>query len=292
MEKLPASIDWSHIQAFVAVAERGSLSAAARALGVSQPTLGRQIKNLEAELDVTLFHRQARGLTLSETGAALLGPARSMEEAARSISLSAGGRANSLAGTVRLSASLAVSYNFLPPILAELRREEPEIQIELVPTDENLNLHFRECDIALRMVQPQQLDLVARHLGSIELGIYGHRDYVSTLPPLETIEDLLHCDLVGHDRDERIVRGLRSLGTMWTAPRLPPGVTSAMCTMPWFAEAVASALHPDLSRKLTPIWCASHQVFRSHPSMFGSRHTKRCVKVPVFAAFGTSSLRI
>lgn len=280
MDKLPSTLDWSHIQAFVAVADKGSLSAAARLLGLSQPTLGRQIKQLEAELDVTLFHRQARGLALTETGAALLAPARSMSEAARSMSLSAAGRANSLAGTVRLSASLAVSYHFLPPILAELRREEPDIQIELVPSDENLNLLFRECDIALRMVQPEQLDLVARHLGNIELGIFGHRDYVATLPPLRTIDDLLECDLVGYDRDERIVRGLRDFGhhvdrsafsTRCDERNVYFALVRGGCGI-GFAPCPVAESDPNLVRvapqvPIPPleVWIAAHEAMRQSP---------------------------
>jgi DNA-binding transcriptional LysR family regulator len=207
-----AHLDWSKVQAFVAVAETGSLSAAARELGTSQPTLGRQIKSLEEELEVTLFRRQARGLTLTENGTALLGPARAMRDAARAMSLAAAGRTERMAGTVRITASLTVSMHFLPEIIAKIRHLEPEIQIELMASDTSENLLFREADIALRMYRPNQLDVVTKYVGSFALGLFAAKHIAGTIAPINTMEDLLACNLVGYDRDERILRGMRDKG--------------------------------------------------------------------------------
>ena len=119
MDKPFNALEWSLVQAFLAVAETGSLSGAARVLGTSQPTLGRQIKTLEAQLGADLFLRQARGLALSETGTALIAPAQAMRTAAGQIALTAAGRTERLEGTVRITASVAMAVYHLPPIIAK-----------------------------------------------------------------------------------------------------------------------------------------------------------------------------
>ncbi len=122
MDTALEKLDWSLIRAFLAVAEHGSLSAAARSLGASQPTLGRQIRQLEDDLQQVLFHRQPRGLSLSDNGQALLDPAQQMRAAMHQIALTAAGRQTRIEGPVRITASETMSMYVLPPILAELRR--------------------------------------------------------------------------------------------------------------------------------------------------------------------------
>lgn len=205
-------IDWALWRAFLAVAEQGSLSAAARQIGASQPTLGRQVHALESALGVVLFRREARGLTLTEAGAELIGPARSMREAATQAELAAAGRATALAGTVRITASRIVSGHLLPPILAGLRAAEPGLDIDLLPTDETENLLFREADIAVRMYRPTQLDTVARHLGALEMGLYGARDLVARRGDPATLAALGALPFVGFDRNDLILRLTHDLG--------------------------------------------------------------------------------
>lgn len=217
MDKVLASLDWSLVQAFLAVAEGGSLSAAARALGSSQPTLGRQIATLEAALGAELFRRHPRGLSLSETGSAMLPAAQAMREAAARLSLAAAGGDHGLSGTVRLTASVVVAHFLLPPILARLRREAPGITIELVASDSSENLLFREADIAIRMYRPEQLDMVTRHVADLPLGIYAATSYLDRVGRPETMEALLTMDWVGYDRNEMIIRGMREAG--WTVDR-------------------------------------------------------------------------
>jgi len=154
MDKHLASLDWSLIQSFLAVAEEGSLSAAARRLGASQPTLGRQIQQIETQPGLSLFHRQPRGLKLTPVGETLLEPAKTMQLAMGQIALTAAGQEQDIKGTVRITASIFVAQNFLP-----------QISIDLVASDTSENLLFREADIALRMYRPEQLDVVTRHLG-------------------------------------------------------------------------------------------------------------------------------
>ena len=204
-------MDWSLVRAFLAVAEEGSLSGAARKLGASQPTLGRQIKAMEAQLGADLFLRQARGFVLTETGTQMLEPARAMREAMQQISLTAAGQQAGLAGTVRITASVVLSATHLPPIIADMRAAEPDIEIELVPSDDSRNLLYREADIAVRMYRPTQLDLVTRRIGDLGIGLYGSDAYFARRgePTLESLGD---HDFVGYDESTLIIDGMREAG--------------------------------------------------------------------------------
>ena len=209
--------DWSLLRSFLAVAETGSLSGAARSLGMTQPTLGRHIQMLEQDLGISLFRRQARGMVLTELGETLLGPARRMREAALAIDLAAAGDRAALDGTVRITASVFTAHHNLPPILARLRAETPELEIEVVATDESDNLLFREADIAIRMYRPEQLDMTTRHLGDFGLGFFAAESYLARKGRPALVEDLQHHDLVGLDRSELLIRGMRAYG--WSVTR-------------------------------------------------------------------------
>lgn len=209
------SLDWTLIRSVLAVAESGSLSAAARRLGLSQPTLGRHIAEAEAATGLTLFARQPRGLAPTEAALALLPHARAMSEAAARLDLAAAGRDAALTGTVRLTASRVASHHILPGVLAGLRAAEPGIEIELVPTDTAENLLYREADIALRMFRPVQEGNFARHLADLPTALYGARAFLDRHGRPETLEALLAMDFVGFDRDDLILRLMAGLG----APR-------------------------------------------------------------------------
>ena len=196
MDKL-AALDWRLLQALLAVADTGSLSGAAERLGSSQPTLGRQVAELERLLGFPVFARHARGYAPTEAGRALLPAARAMGDAAAQLALAAEGRSQHLAGTVRITASVMVATYWLPGIVGDLRRAEPEIRIEIVPTDRSENLLYREADIALRMYRPEQLDVVTRHLGDVSLGLFAHRDYLARRGRPETVAELAGHDLIG-----------------------------------------------------------------------------------------------
>lgn len=206
--------DWSLIRSFLAVAEAGSLSAAARATGISQPTLGRHVQAAEAALDVALFARVVQGLVLTDAGQALLPAARAMRQAAAELALTAKAQGAGLEGTVRLTASRVVAHFILPPILARLRTEEPGIEIELVASDASENLLFGEADIALRMYRPTQPDLVVRHLGDLPLGLYAAKAYLDRKGRPATLEALLAHDFIGQDRMDQVIRVMASLGIM------------------------------------------------------------------------------
>ncbi|MEO9823381.1 MAG: LysR family transcriptional regulator [Paracoccaceae bacterium] len=274
-------MDWSLVQSFLAVAETGSLSAAARALKATQPTIGRHIQTLEQDLGVTLFRRQARGMGLSPEGEALLDPARAMQDAANALSLSAAGEASELNGTVRITASLFVAHYILPPIIAELRQSAPEIDIDVVATDTSENLLFREADIAVRMYRPEQLDMVTLHLGDVELGLFGSVAYLKDVTLTNTLEDVLStCAVVGYDRNEEIIRGFRSAGFPVTRDFFPTRcdnqtvyweLVRAGCGLGFGQRKVALA-DPELREvemgidiPTLEVWLTAHEALRHTP---------------------------
>jgi DNA-binding transcriptional LysR family regulator len=207
-----ASLDWSLVQAFLSVAEHGSLSAAARALGSSQPTLGRQIRAMQDALGIELFRRRDRGFSLTGAGEGLLPAARAMRQAVHDIELAAMGRGEALEGTVRVTSSVAVATHHLPPIIAKLRREQPLISVEVFASDETSNLHFREADIAVRMYRPKQLDLVTLYLGELELAAFAAKSYAERRGLPQTPAELLLHDVIGLDRSSAMIEGFRATG--------------------------------------------------------------------------------
>lgn len=273
-------MDWSLIRAFLAVADTGSLSAAARRLGTSQPTLGRQIRQIELSLDLPLFLRRPRGLDLTESGAALLPHARRMAEAMNAFALTAAGQTEDLRGTVRLTASTVVAQYVLPPIIADIRRAEPLIQIELVASDSSDNLLFREADIAVRMYRSTQLDIITRHLGDLRLGVFATRGYLDRRGWPRQATDLMDHDLIGYDRNDLILRHMRALG--WPATREMFAIrcdsqTTYMALLQagcgiGFAQvgimgSVPDMVELDLGLDLPhlPVWLAAPQAMRNTP---------------------------
>ncbi|MGE4239431.1 LysR family transcriptional regulator [Ramlibacter sp.] len=204
--------DWNLVPSFLAALDHGSLLGAARALGGSQPTLGRHIALLEEQLGCVLFERTGRGLLPTERALALAAAARAMQSSAGEFAHQATGGASALEGTVRISASDPVACWLLPPILARLRLALPEIQVELVASNAVSNLLQREADIALRMVQPAQASLVARRLGRVTFSACAHRDYLRRRGTPREPGDLLAHELVGADRSTEMIDGFAALG--------------------------------------------------------------------------------
>ena len=206
------NLDWTYIRSFLAVAETGSLSAAARETGQSQPTLGRHIKLVEAALGTVLFTRVPTGLRLTDAGMSLLEPARQMSVASIQFATLAAGYETRLSGTVRITASVVVSHYILPEILAALRIEEPDIEIELVPSDATENLIYREADIAVRMYRPTQLDIVTRKIADQSMALFAAKTLIARLGQPEQFEDLARFPFVGFDRSELIIRTMTNFG--------------------------------------------------------------------------------
>lgn len=206
-------LDWTLIRSFLALAETGSLSAAARRLGLSQPTLSRHLAELETAVGFALARRHARGLSLTPEAQALLPAARAMQEAAAGLSLAAQGQDGRLTGTVRITASRIVAYHLLPPLLARIRLAEPGIEIELAPGDHSENLLYHQADIALRMYRPEQLDLISRHLTDLPMALYAGQAWVARHGLPHSRDALLACDFLGFDRDDTILRLMAALGS-------------------------------------------------------------------------------
>ena len=275
-----AQLDWSHIQSFLAVAENGSLSAAAEALGQSQPTIGRHIKALEAQLGVELFHRHARGLTLTQIGEDMRAPAEQMRASMAAIALKAETQSTTSTGTVRLASSLFVAHHVLPPIIAELRQEHPTIQLVIIPSDSSENLLFREADIAIRMYRPDQLELVARHIADIEMGTFAAHSYLRRRGRPEHAEDLWDHDLVGYDTSTLIIDTMRTLGwnavaqnfavrcdnhpAYWQMVRTGCGIGFTQATV-GRADPLVEELDLDINIPLLPVWLTAHQAVRKAP---------------------------
>ena len=203
---MTTSIAWEYYRSLLAVLKHGSLSGAARALGITQPTVGRHIAALEQALGATLFTRSQQGLLPTEVALALRPHAETMEHTAALMQRAASSQGQGVAGTVRIAASEVVGVEVLPPILARLRERHPGLTIELVLSNKVQDLLRREADIAVRMLRPRQEQLVARKVGDIELGLYAHADYLARHGVPAGLPDLAQHAVIGYDEASPFVR--------------------------------------------------------------------------------------
>ena len=207
------NFDWNCARAFLVTLETGSLSAAARALGLTQPTLSRQVATLEAELGVTLFERVGRGLEPTESGLALFEHVRLMGEAANQMSIVANGKSTSIAGYICITCSDFVATFKLPPIVNELRTLYPDIEIDVMATDQVSDLKRREADIAVRYFRPTEPDLIAKKLPTQVSALYATDKYLSRFGSKVTRSSLSDAEFIGfNDMNQNYIDGLRSVG--------------------------------------------------------------------------------
>ena len=208
-------IGWELYRSFLAVLAEGSLSGAARALGVAQPTVGRHVACLEKSLNLALFTRSQIGLMPTEAALSLRIYAESMQSTAAALERAAASQGTGVRGTVRVTASDVIGVEVLPPIIARLRNQHPELAVELVLTDRVQDLLRREADIAVRMVRPRQELLVARRLGQIELGLYAHQHYIARHGAPGNIAELAKHSLIGFDQITAFVRTAGKAFSAW-----------------------------------------------------------------------------
>ncbi|PNX32346.1 MULTISPECIES: LysR family transcriptional regulator [Burkholderia] len=201
-----SEIGWELYRSFLGVLREGSLSGAARALGLTQPTVGRHVVALEAALRVPLFTRSSSGLMPTDVALALRAHAEAMESTADALARAATSFGEDVRGVVRISASDVVGVEVLPPIVARLRQRHPALTIELALTNRVQDLLRREADIAVRMTRPGQTQLIARHIGGIELGLHAHRDYLARCGTPRDAGELVRHALIGHDRPTAFIR--------------------------------------------------------------------------------------
>ena len=199
---------WDLYRSFLGVLRFGSLSAAARELGLTQPTLGRHVDALEASLGTSLFARSRHGLAPTPAALALVPHAEAMEAAALALVRAASGEADEPAGAVRVTASNFIGAEVLPAMLTEFRERHGAIAIELVLSDRNQDLSRRDADIAVRMIRPTQKALIAKRLGHVRIGLYAHRRYLARRAMPRSIDDLSAHDIIGFDRDGSAMRAL------------------------------------------------------------------------------------
>ena len=274
MDWRSVKFDWNRARAFLVTAEEGSLSAAARALGMAQPTLGRQVDALEEELGVVLFERVGRGLTLTPSGLELLDHVRAMGDAANRVSLSAAGQSQSIEGTVCIAASETYAAILLPPIIAKLRRAEPGIDIEIVTSNKASDLRRREADIAIRNFRPTEPDLVAKKIRDVPARLYAAPAYLERIGNPKLPYDLRHADFISIDNSGMFLKGLNALG-LNLAQRNFPIFTENYLVM-WElvkhglgigvldgnigdAEPLVRRALPELEPLMFPIWLVAHR---------------------------------
>ncbi|UVH57303.1 LysR family transcriptional regulator [Variovorax paradoxus] len=203
---MTSNIGWELYRSFLGVLREGSLSGAARALGITQPTAGRHVAALEEALGVVLFTRSQTGLLPTEVALSLRAHAEAMESTAASLERAASSQGEGVRGVVRVSASDVVSVEVLPPIVARLREAHPALKVELVSTNRVQDLLQREADIAVRMVRPRQEQLVARRIGNIELGFHAHENYLARHGTPRKLDELAAHALIGYDQPTAFVR--------------------------------------------------------------------------------------
>jgi DNA-binding transcriptional LysR family regulator len=203
------SIGWELYRSFLGVLKEGSLSGAARALGVAQPTVGRHIAALEKSLSLALFTRSPTGLLPTESALALKMHAESMESTAAALERTAASQGTGVRGVVRITASDIIGVEVLPHVIARLCHGHPDLKIELVLTNKVQDLLRREADIAVRMTHPRQETLIARRIGRIELGLYATRQYIAAHGTPGSVAELARHTLIGFDKETEFIRRAR-----------------------------------------------------------------------------------
>lgn len=278
IHKCMDNIDWNLLRAFLATAEAGSLSAAARQLGLTQPTLGRQVAAIERRLGVTLFERVGKGLQLTTTGHELLAHARAMGAAADALGLAATGRSQALGGVVSVSASDAVAAWLLPPLVRRLREQEPGIAIEVISSNALSDLLRREADIAIRHVQPEQPELIARLVRGATASFYASEDWVRRHGHPRTAAEAATVPFVGADRSGRFLGYLQKHGLPVTEASFSSYAEHSVAHWALVQQGLGiGAMMDDVARSTPgivrvldevppvrfPIWLVSHRELRT-----------------------------
>jgi len=278
MDWRSVKFDWNRARAFLVTAEEGSLSAAARALGMTQPTLGRQVTALEEELDVILFERAGQGLVLTPSGMELLEHVRAMGEAASQVSLAASGQTENIEGNVCISVSEVYAVFVLPPIIAKLRKMEPKIQVEIVATNDASDLRRREADIALRNFQPTQPDLIAKKIKDVAARFYATPEYLKNINNPTSADDLECAEFISFDASYMLMTELNNRGLNLSRKNFPLLTESYIAHWELVKQGLGIGIMPEeigdaepkVKRVLRnfppiefPIWLTTHRELRT-----------------------------
>ena len=278
------AFDWNQARAFLAAAEEGSLSAAARALEQTQPTLSRQVTGLEQALGVTLFERGHRQLQLTGAGLELLEHVRTMANAANRVSLAASGQSQAIEGRVRITATEMLATYYLPPMLKKLRERAPGIVVDVVASDQVRDLMQREADIAIRHADPTQPDLIARRIGFLRGRIYAAERLLDEVGRPECFEDLADKDFIGIDDTPGLIVGVAEQGLPLRLEQFRTSAASGNCMLQLIREGLGFGflpmdtgglfsdlvpVLPELFDPEIPVWLLSHREL----------HTSRRIRV-------------
>lgn len=271
-------MDWNLARAFCATADAGSLSAAARRIGLTQPTLSRQVAELEAALGVMLFERVGKRLVLTDAGLALLEHARVMAAAADAMALAAAGKTQEVAGRVSISATDAISAYLLPEIVARIQQRAPQITIVVVASNAISDLRRREADIAIRHVRPTEPDLICRLACEMAAHFYAAESWIARYGMPGSPKDLVGADFVAFEPVERFVEHLGNSGipvvadqcrivsengvVVWEMVRRGLGATVMLREIAERAPEIVRLL-PDLPATPVPVWLVSHRELRT-----------------------------
>lgn len=272
------NLDWNQLKAFLETAETGSLSAAARKLGLTQPTLSRQVAAIEQFMGVTLFERVGKSMALTPTGLDLLEHARAMGAAAEALSLAATGSSQAVRGVVSVSATDVVASVLLPPLVKKLHDQEPGITIDVIPSNALSDLLRREADIAIRHVKPEQPDLIARLVREASAHFYASESWVNAHGHPRSAEDAARLSFVGSDRSGQYLGYLRTHGlplseanfscyadhsvAHWALVRQGMGIGVMMEEIALATPGMVRVLD-DLPPVRFPIWLVTHRELRT-----------------------------
>jgi len=279
MDWRSTKFDWNRARAFLVTAEEGSLAAAARSLGMAQPTLGRQVAALEREIGVDLFTRRGRGLELTPNGIKLLAHVRLMGEAASRFSLSASGKSEFIEGNVCITASELLSAFVLPPMIQTLRDMEPGIEIEMTATNEERDLNRREADIAIRNFRPTQPELITRKLGSVRGHLYAAKSYLQQLGNPQSMAELNKASYIDIEKPGRLLALLNAQGfnlsqqnfpvisnshiVQWELVKLGAAITATVEDIGDNEPLVERLVVPGLSPIEMDLWIVTHNELRT-----------------------------
>lgn len=274
------TIEWELYRSFLGVLRTGSLSGAARLLGVAQPTVGRHIAALEALLGLVLFTRSQTGLLASDAALALRPYAEAMQSTAAALQRAAASFGDGVRGVVRVTASEVIGVEVLPPILQRLRERHPALKVELALTNEMQDLLQREADIAVRMAAPHQEQLVARRIGAIELGLHASPAYLERHGSPASLDDLARHTVIGPDTMSPFVRqalarlpgigrelfALRTDSDLAQLALIRAGAGIGICQAPLARRAPPLVrLLPDALALPLDTWVAMHEDLRGSP---------------------------
>lgn len=278
------SFDWNQVRAFLATVEEGSLSAAARALGQTQPTLSRQVSGLEQDLGVILFERGPRTMALTDAGVELVDHVRLMGEAAAHLSLAASGQSQAVEGQVSITATDMMATYLLTTALRKIRESAPNIVVELIASNDVRDLTKREADIAIRHARPEQPDLIARLVGNASAHLYASKSYLTRAGHPVSTDELSTLSFIGMPPDGSFLSTMHALGLELRAEQFKVRTASGTSVIELVRQGLgisflprqAAELFPELVPVLidrisipVPVWLVTHREL----------HTSRRIRV-------------